>query len=165
MTYNYTVFDTAFGWMVVVGSEAGLVRLTIPQPSPDKALAQVNDLVRKSVARTTVFRELIVRLGLYFEGERVEFVDDLDVRGSTPFQRDVWKVTAEIPYGETRSYGWIAKELGRPMSARAVGQALAKNPLPIVIPCHRVTGSGGSLGGYSGGVEMKRRLLELESRH
>ena len=165
MAYKYTIVDTEFGWMAIVGSEAGLLRLTLPQPAPDKALALIAGLIPQCSADASFFRDLTFRIQCYFEGESVDFNDELDLRGTTPFQRDVWRVTASIPYGETRSYGWLAKEVGRPQNARAVGQALARNSLPIVIPCHRVTGSGGALGGYSGGLEMKRRLLELESRH
>ncbi|MCP4607507.1 MAG: methylated-DNA--[protein]-cysteine S-methyltransferase, partial [Planctomycetes bacterium] len=128
----------------------------------DKALVLISDFLPKAAADTTAFRELGFRLTRYFEGEKIDFSDDLDLRGSTDFQRDVWEANCSIPYGETRTYGWIAEKLGRPGSVRAVGQALARNPLPIIIPCHRVVGSSGSLGGYSGGLELKKRLLELE---
>jgi len=163
LSYSYTVFDTEFGWMAIVASERGLCRLTLPQPAADKALVLISDLLPKATANTGTFRELVVRLGLFFEGVKVDFSDDLDLRNATRFQRDVWRLTSSIPYGETRTYGWIANELGRPGSVRAVGQAMARNPLPIIIPCHRIVGSNGSLGGYSGGLEMKRRLLEMES--
>lgn len=162
MLYKYTVIDTEFGWMAVVGSEKGLLRLTLPQPGPDKALALIAELVRKSTANTSFFSELLYKLQCYFEGQRVDFPIELDLDNTTSFQQAVWKLTHSIPYGETRTYGWIAKELGRPLGQRAVGQALARNPLPIVIPCHRVVGSKGSLGGFSGGLDMKRRLLDLE---
>jgi len=162
--YIYTVFDTEFGWMAIVASEHGLRRLTLPQPAADKALVLISDLLPKARASTSSFRDVIHRIGRYFLGERVDFPDPLDLRESTEFQRAVWKLTASIPYGETRSYAWIAEELGRPGSVRAVGQALAKNPLPIIIPCHRVVGSNGAMGGFSGGLELKKRLLALESR-
>lgn len=163
MGYAYTVFDTEFGWMAIVASEQGLCRLTLPQPAADKALVLISDLLPKSSADTASFRDLIFRIGRYFEGEKVEFPDELDLRSSTGFQRDVWRLTSAIPCGETRTYMWIAEELGRPGSVRAVGQALARNPLPIIIPCHRVVGSNGAIGGFSGGLEMKKRLLALES--
>ena len=163
MAYTYTVFDTEFGWMAIVASERGLYRLTLPQPAADKALVLIADLLPKATANTRSFRELVDKLGLYFMGEKIDFQDELDLRNATDFQREVWQLTASIPYGETRAYGWLASELGRPGSVRAVGQAMARNPLPIIIPCHRVVGSNGALGGYSGGLEMKRRLLELES--
>ena len=163
MSYAYTVFDTEFGWMAIVASEKGLCRLTLPQPAADKALVLISDLLPKATVNTGTFRELVVRLGYFFEGKKVDFPDELDLQNATEFQRDVWRLTASIPYGETRTYGWIASKLGRPSSVRAVGQAMAKNPLPIIVPCHRIVGSNGSLGGYSGGLELKKRLLELES--
>ena len=92
----------------------------------------------------------------------MDFPDKLDLARATRFQQDVWQITRTIPYGETRSYAWVAGQLGLPMAVRAVGQALARNPLPIIIPCHRVVGSHGGLGGFRGGLEMKRHLLNLE---
>ena len=164
MAYSYTVFDTQFGWMVIVASGHGLCKLTLPQPAPDKALTLIADMLPKAVASTSSFRDVISRIELYFEGKQVEFSDILDLRDRTAFQQEVWKATCSIPYGKTRSYGWIAEQLGRPKSGQAVGKALASNPLPIVIPCHRVVGSmRGSLGGFSGGLELKKRLLQVES--
>ena len=88
----------------------------------------------------------------------------LDLAKGTPFQQDVWKALCEIPPGETRSYGQIAERIGRPRASRAVGQACGKNPVAVVVPCHRVVASGGKLGGYSGGLHIKKALLELERR-
>lgn len=99
----------------------------------------------------------------YFAGRRKEFEADLVPRG-TDFQKAVWKAIREIPYGETRSYAEIAERIGKPRAYRAVGQAASKNPIAILIPCHRVVGSDGSLTGYAGGADLKTRLLELERR-
>lgn len=99
----------------------------------------------------------------YFAGTLREFTVPCAASG-TDFQRSVWRVTAEIPYGETMSYKAIAARAGKPGVARAVGMALNKNPLPIIVPCHRVTGSDGSLIGYAGGLELKRELIILEAR-
>ncbi len=108
------------------------------------------------------FAEARDQLGEYFAGERVEF--DLPAAGDgTPFQRRVWAALAEIPYGETLSYGELAGRIGRPSASRAVGMANGRNPISIVVPCHRVIGSDGALTGYGGGVERKRFLLELEA--
>ncbi len=164
MSYSYTVFDTKFGWIAIVASEQGLCKLTLPQPATDKALTLIGDLLPKSVANAASFRDLILRIGSYFEGENVEFRDPLDLRTSTAFQQEVWQATCTVPYGETQTYGWIAQQLGRPKSGQAVGKALACNPLPIVIPCHRIVGSArGSLGGFRGGMELKKQLLHLEA--
>ena len=102
------------------------------------------------------------QLAAYFAGERLEFDLPLDACG-TPFQRRVWQALTEIPYGGTSTYGEIARRLGRPRAARAVGGANHRNPLPVVVPCHRVIGAGGSLTGYAGGLRIKRFLLELEA--
>jgi methylated-DNA-[protein]-cysteine S-methyltransferase len=108
------------------------------------------------------FSNAIEQLDQYFAGERTEFELELDLRG-TQFQKDVWNALLTIPYGETRSYGEIARQIGRPDRARAVGAANGSNPVSIIVPCHRVIGSDGSLTGYGGGLPRKRFLLELEA--
>jgi O-6-methylguanine DNA methyltransferase len=108
-----------------------------------------------------VLREAAEQLQRYFSGKGHSFDLPLDIHG-TPFQQAVWKALLEIPYGETRSYAQVAAAVGRPRAARAVGMANGANPLPIVIPCHRVICSDGSLGGYGGGLALKEALLRLE---
>jgi len=103
------------------------------------------------------------RLRIYFSGHRATFPDELDLSRATPFQREVWEITRLIPYGKTRSYSWVAEQVKKPKAARAVGQAMSRNPLPIIIPCHRVLNIDGKLGGFGGGLEMKRHLLDLEA--
>lgn len=100
-------------------------------------------------------------IGEYFEGKRRAFAVPTAAAG-TPFQQAVWNALKEIPYGETRTYGEIARRIGHPRASRAVGQANNRNPLPIVVPCHRVIGASGALTGYAGGLAVKVRLLELE---
>ena len=109
------------------------------------------------------FANVVEQLDAYFAGELLEFDIDLDLRG-TEFQRRVWQALLTIPYGQTRSYGEIAEQIGAHGSARAVGLANGRNPVSIVVPCHRVIGAGGSLVGYGGGLDRKRALLELEQR-
>ncbi len=109
-------------------------------------------------------REARRQLEKYLTGAGREFTLELDIRG-TEFQKKVWNALREIPYGETRTYREIAERIGHPLAARAVGQAAHKNPLPIVIPCHRLVGSNGALTGYAGGLELKRSLLALERSH
>jgi methylated-DNA-[protein]-cysteine S-methyltransferase len=106
----------------------------------------------------------VAQLGEYFEGTRRAFDLPLELAG-TPFQRAVWRALADIPYGQTISYAELAAMVGRPGAFRAVGQANGANPVPIVLPCHRVVSSGGGIGGYGGGLELKRRLLALEGVH
>jgi methylated-DNA-[protein]-cysteine S-methyltransferase len=108
------------------------------------------------------FEEARWQLSQYFAGERTAFDLELNPSG-TPFQREVWQALTEIPYGETVSYGELARRLGRPAASRAVGLANGRNPISIVVPCHRVVGASGSLTGYGGGLERKRFLLELEA--
>jgi methylated-DNA-[protein]-cysteine S-methyltransferase len=107
------------------------------------------------------FSDAVEQLDAYFEGERREFDLELDLVGTT-FQRRVWEALLTIPYGETRSYGYIAEQIGSPGAFRAVGLANGSNPIGIIVPCHRVIGANGSLTGYGGGLERKRVLLELE---
>jgi methylated-DNA-[protein]-cysteine S-methyltransferase len=102
------------------------------------------------------------QLAQYFDGERTTFDIPIAFDGGTPFQQAVWRALTEIPYGETISYGELARRIGRPDRARAVGSANGRNPIPVIVPCHRVIGADGSLVGFGGGLERKRILLELE---
>jgi methylated-DNA-[protein]-cysteine S-methyltransferase len=148
----YTTWNSPIGELTLVGDERALRALHLPRRPPNTA----------SWARAEApFADAILQLEEYFAGTRTEFELELDPRGPA-FDMAVWKLLAEIPYGETRSYGELASALGRPDRARAVGGANARNPLAIILPCHRVIGSDGSLTGYGGGLECKRILLELE---
>jgi len=98
----------------------------------------------------------------YFAGRRVRWRDRLDLSTGTPFERQVWRALRRIPYGTVRSYAWVARAIGRPNAARAVGQAVGRNPLGILIPCHRVVRGDGSIGGFGGGIGIKRFLLRLD---
>jgi len=107
--------------------------------------------------------DLRQKLCRYFDGQAVSFDDEpLDMSGATDFLRRVWQVTRRIPRGQTLTYGEIARQVGAPGAARAVGQAMARNPWPIIVPCHRVVGHDGRLTGFGGGLAMKQRLLEME---
>jgi len=108
--------------------------------------------------------KLVKQLQAYAAGQRVCFTIPLDLRAGTVFQQAVWRVLQIIPFGETRSYAWVARQIGKPKATRAVGGACGANPVPIVVPCHRVVASDGSLGGFSGGLALKRRLLALEGQ-
>lgn len=102
-------------------------------------------------------------LNAYFAGTLTEFTVTLHVRRGTEFERAVWEQMKLIPYGETRSYGYVANEVGEPGGAQAVGVACNRNPLPVIVPCHRIIGSDGRLVGFGGGLKLKRMLLELEA--
>ena len=160
---NFEVFDTCLGWMGVIGSTYGLKKVILPQKSKKAVLNQIVCCGCGPESQSHVcFGDLPDRLRRYLGGELVVFDDKPDLTGTTCFQQSVWQKACNIPYGETRSYSWVASQLGLPKASRAVGQALARNPLPIVIPCHRVIGSNGKLVGFGGGMEMKKNLLCLE---
>ena len=161
---RHTVFTTSMGWVGVSGSDRGLLCITLPQRSAQQARHHLLGERRSdAVWSPDRFGDLIQRLRIYLSGGKATFPDELDLSGATPFQRRVWEITRLISYGETRSYAWVAQQVDNPRAARAVGQALARNPLPVIIPCHRVLTSDGRLGGFGGGVEVKRRLLHLEA--
>ncbi|MBM3172778.1 MAG: methylated-DNA--[protein]-cysteine S-methyltransferase [Chloroflexi bacterium] len=160
------VFQTALGWVGVVSSAKGLRRLILPLTSRGEVLSAIgNSCLCVGGGISDLSTDLPQRLQRYFSGERVDFRARLDLSGATRFRQDVWEITRSIPYGQTRSYGWVAEQFWAPKATRAVGRALGKNPLPVVIPCHRVVRSDGGLGGFSGGLEMKRLLLNLEKSY
>lgn len=159
-----TTCQTAFGWVGIAWSERGLLALTLPQASEVETLDQLpsgSDSIPESAGGLDV-TALAEKLRRYFEGQVVTFDEPLDPTLGTEFQRRVWAITRAIPRGQTRTYGQVAREAGSPGAARAVGQSMARNPWPVIVPCHRVLGSDGGLTGFGGGVEMKRRMLEME---
>ena len=148
--------STPIGRLLLVGDEKGLRRISFQD-----GLHPVE--VEEGWQRTEEpFREAIAQLDAYFAGRLDRFDLALAPEG-TPFQREVWSALTTIPYGETVSYGELARRVGRPAACRAVGAANGRNPIPIVIPCHRVIGADGSLTGFGGGLPIKRRLLFLEA--
>lgn len=151
---NEHTITTPAGALHARWSERGLQSLVWAEHAPEDYAAPTHDTCD----------ELIKQLAEYFRGERRSFTIALDPTG-TPFQHTVWTELARIPYGETRSYREQADAMGRPDAIRAVASANGRNPISIIVPCHRVIGSDGSLTGYAGGLDAKRLLLELEARH
>jgi O-6-methylguanine DNA methyltransferase len=149
------------GWTVL--TPAAGVRLTLE--ASDAGISRIwfgsAGLLRGDSERSSLLDAAARQLEEYFAGRRKVFGLPLDLRG-TEFQRSVWRELLGIPYGETRTYAEVARAIGSPRAVRAVGAANGANPVPIVVPCHRVVATGGGLGGYGGGLQMKRRLLELE---
>jgi methylated-DNA-[protein]-cysteine S-methyltransferase len=162
---RYTVFNTSQGWMGCLSSPLGLKKTTLPQPSPQRAIEMLGVTAEQAVWSPDSFADIIPLLTGYLNGKQPKFPCMLDFGRATTFQRQVWETTRSIPYGETRSYSWVANRIGKPSAARAVGQALGKNPLPVIVPCHRVIASDGSLCGFGGGLETKRNLLRIESEN
>jgi len=155
--------QTALGWVGIASSPDGLLALTLPKPTRERALKPLLERWGEEQGYDAPRLDgLKTKLQQYFDGQRVLFDEPLHLREATAFQRQVWSAVRDIPYGETRSYGQIAQQVGSPEAARAVGRAMATNPVPIVVPCHRVVGNDGSLRGFGGGLDLKRHLLEME---
>jgi O-6-methylguanine DNA methyltransferase len=169
-----TIFNSAVGPLFLAASQTGLVALEFDLRLPGQQTIRPNprDLREESAYRhasakfqfeesAEALQPFVRELEEYFAGRRREFSFPLDLRG-TDFQLACWRALVAIPYGETRSYADIARAVGRPSGFRAVGMANNRNPIAIVVPCHRVIASDGSLCGYGGGLDLKRKLLELE---
>ena len=160
---SYTAADSPFGSLLVAATRRGLVRLAFPEEEIDSVLERLARRVSPRIVQAPAPLDPVRReLEEYFAGRRRGFELPLDWSLIGPFGRKVLRVTSAIPYGGVLSYAEVAAEAGSPRASRAAGNALGSNPIPIVIPCHRVLRSGGALGGYGGGVERKRWLLELE---
>jgi methylated-DNA-[protein]-cysteine S-methyltransferase len=151
---RWDLLDTPIGALALVAGPAGLRAVHFPERAPELDPAERDgDAVADAAAQLREF----------FAGARRRFELDLDLRG-TPLQREVWERLLAVPYGATTTYTRLAREVGRPAAVRAVGAAVGRTPVPIVVPCHRVLGADGSLTGYAGGLHRKRALLDLESR-
>jgi methylated-DNA-[protein]-cysteine S-methyltransferase len=159
---SYDIADTPVGPLLVAVTEQGLCRISF-DPDPEREAEELARAFGVRVLRTSRPTEPVKReLEEYFAGRRREFDLPIDLRGRSEFSRLVLEQLARVPYGEVTTYGSLAARSGRPRAARAVGTIMNRNPIPIVLPCHRVVGSTGSLVGYGGGLERKRRLLDLE---
>ncbi|MEU0832677.1 methylated-DNA--[protein]-cysteine S-methyltransferase [Streptomyces sp. NPDC005969] len=155
-TRQHTVVDSPYGPLTLVATDgvlSGLYMTGQRHRPPEETFGELDP---------RPFTETICQLDAYFAGELREFDLPLHLDG-TPFQRSVWEQLRLIPYGETRSYGELAENLGKPGASRAVGLANGKNPIGIIVPCHRVIGASGSLTGYGGGLDRKQRLLAFEN--
>jgi methylated-DNA-[protein]-cysteine S-methyltransferase len=160
---SYAPVDSPFGTLLLAATRRGLVRLAFPEENVDSVLERLARTISPRIVEAQASLDPVRReLAQYFEGRRKHFELQLDWTLVGPFARRVLRVTSQIPYGGVLSYGEVAADAGSPRGSRAAGNALGANPIPIVVPCHRVLRSGGALGGYGGGPERKRFLLELE---
>jgi methylated-DNA-[protein]-cysteine S-methyltransferase len=160
---TYAVVESPLGNLLAVATPRGLVHLGYPDRPVDAQLELLTTRISPRILESPRGLDPVRRqLDEYFGGRRREFDLDLDWQLSAGFVRAVLERTAAIPFGETRTYGEMAAAAGSPRAFRAAGRALGANPIPIVVPCHRVLRSGGGLGGYGGGVDVKRELLSLE---
>lgn len=161
----YTPLDTPIGQLLIASSAKGLVRILLPDEGNPDLLSRL----RKDYPKETLIenqeknQKALEQLREYFDGSRTEFSLAIDLRG-TDFQKSVWEAVRKVPYGQTRSYGDIAHAIGNPKASRAVGAANGANPFPIIIPCHRIIGSDGSMTGFGGGIPLKQKLLDLEKK-
>lgn len=159
----YTTTDSPFGPLLLATTRRGLVRVGLPNQDADQLLVDLARRVSPRVLEAPAQLDGARReLDLYFEGRLTHFELPLDWRLSSDFRRRVLRAIARIPYGQTRSYTEMARRAGNERAVRAAGTACGSNPIPLVVPCHRVLRTGGALGGYGGGLPMKEGLLQLE---
>lgn len=165
-------FKTSLGWIGLDASAAGVRRLMLGGGGQREVLAALRAAALRAAARAdattdgqaaeTVLRQAQAEVEAFLSGERQVFAVPVDWTIGTTFQRRVWRAAVKIPYGRVRSYGWVASKIGGRQFSRAVGMALGANPVPLIIPCHRIVAQDGSLGGFSCGLPIKRHLLRLE---
>lgn len=161
---SYRVIDSPIGQLLLAGTEAGLVRVAFETEGHEHILEVLSEKIGPRILKNPrEFDSAAYQLEQYFNGTLYDFDLPLDLRLSTAFRRQVQLELGSIGYGQTRSYSQVAEHIGKPKAVRAVGTACATNPLPIVLPCHRVLRSDGSLGGYLGGLDVKTALLKLEN--
>ncbi len=162
----YTEVDSPIGKLVIAVTPRGLARLALPNEASDEVLARLARDISPRVLRVPSRLDDIRRqLDDYFDGRLTRFKVRVDLHRLPSFQRSILQAAKAIPYGKVSTYTRVADKAGRPAAVRAAGNALGANPVPIVVPCHRVLRSDGSLGGYGGGVDLKRRLLDLERKN
>jgi methylated-DNA-[protein]-cysteine S-methyltransferase len=159
-----TAFHTDWGWIELAASENGITSIILPRSNRARRMngQAARNMLEADVRAASVLADAQAQLIDYLEGKRRDFSVPVDMTQGTAFQRRVWRAILRIPYGRVRSYQWVAEKVGGKQYARAVGMALGSNPVPIIVPCHRIIAHDGSLGGFGCGLPMKRRLLRLE---
>jgi methylated-DNA-[protein]-cysteine S-methyltransferase len=166
---KYTIFKTKWGYFGLLGTQNALCRTRLPGPRPNQVEYQLRKNIAAAQRDQTFFRRVQEQIAAYFEGVHVDFDPDIPLAldGLTPFTSSVLGACRRIEFGQVLTYSELAARLGRPAAARAVGNALANNPLPLIIPCHRVIRSDGKIGGFSapGGTALKETMLLHEQQH
>ncbi len=167
---NRKIFKTKWGWVGVAATARGVTAVVLPKQTRREAEREIEEagpgdgISSNGMGKAAALHLKAARavLEAYLNGEVGQVHLPLDLEGQPRFRRKVWEVLQTIPYGRVRSYGWVARKIGKPQAARAVGGACGANPVPLLVPCHRVIAGDGSLGGFSGGLGVKKRLLRLE---
>jgi methylated-DNA-[protein]-cysteine S-methyltransferase len=159
---RFHLIDTEQGWIGLAFSEHGLRATTLPRPTQDQALTELLDMGAADPMPEREMADIPERVAALASGQSGNLAMHIDWNGINGFRRRVMELCMSIPHGETRTYKWLAEEAGSPRAARAAGRVMATNPLPIVVPCHRVIGSDGDLHGYGAGLPMKEALLRAE---
>lgn len=162
---HFVMYESSIGYIVLVTRNGNLTSLDVTDGGMYEARKMVSMMYPEATESMTFFKTIRTLLDRYLQGREVDFDVEVDTSHLGTFTQKVLNELRNIPYGETRTYGWLAKKVGKPGAARAVGQALKRNPIPIIIPCHRVIRDDGTIGGFSMGVNIKERLLALEGVH
>lgn len=158
----YTIYYWKLSVLFIAATEQGLVKIDFGRYKSELEFTAFFTSKFNVIKNNDFFTPLITKFERYFAGIKTDFGEALDLQDGTAFQRQVWDIVRQIPYGSTTTYGQIAAQMHNPGAVRAVGAANGANPVPIVIPCHRVVQAGGKLGGYGGGLDIKDKLLQLE---
>jgi methylated-DNA-[protein]-cysteine S-methyltransferase len=159
---HFVVYESSIGYIIIVTRNGKVISLDVRGGGMYEARKMVSSLYPEATESITPFKTIRTLLDRYLQGREVDFEIEVDISYLGVFTQKVLNELRKIPFGETRSYGWLAKKVGKAGAARAVGQALKRNPIPIIIPCHRVIRDDGTIGGFSMGVNIKERLLALE---
>jgi len=160
---SFGIAESPVGDLLLAATRVGLCAISF-DPDPDRYLSELSEAFGPRVLEVSEpLEDTVAQLDEYFRGERQDFELPLDLSAVTTFRRQILEELVEVPYGAVTTYATLARDAGRPGAARAVGGAMNRNPIPIVLPCHRVIGANGSLTGYAGGLPRKKNLLALES--
>ncbi|MGB1748859.1 MAG: methylated-DNA--[protein]-cysteine S-methyltransferase [Dehalococcoidia bacterium] len=160
----YDVFQTSMGWVALVGGEHGILRASLPEKQPEAAMDHVQPEISEAEQSPEAFVDEKALISAYCDGAEVDLGQiAIDTRFVSPFFKQAWEACRSIPAGETRTYRWLAEQAGNVRAARGAGQAMARNKVALLVPCHRVIGSSGKLHGFGGaGLPLKARLLQME---
>jgi len=161
---TYTMFRTPLGWTGVAATPAGIYRVALALSGEPEFLKTLRILHPSPEKRGDKLAGVEKEFHLYFRGMLKQFSCKLDLTGGTCFQQQVWRKLMTIPFGKTKSYKWLARSVNRPKAFRAAGNANGRNPVPVIVPCHRVIRQNGDLGGFTGGTHLKQFLLDLEAK-